>query len=172
VAPTPRPGKQASSRGRNALARGVTPFHGLLGDASRGGRALGTCGRGRAQRGVPHVGGMRKELSQHPPYGPRGGRPSVGSRERGRRRKWRRNCARARSNAYGQTKLVASSIIQRAAARSPVPALKPAIVRAAWSLDPRRAACMDDVIWRAVMCAHSIGAYRRKTATACAGRAA
>ncbi|KAH8698802.1 hypothetical protein BGW36DRAFT_448844 [Talaromyces proteolyticus] len=67
----------------------------------------------------------------------------------------------ARSNAYGQTKLITSAILQEAASRNPYLAAKVAVIRPALIIGSLKDGVpnIDDFIWRVVMGCYSIGAF-------------
>ncbi|KAK1953599.1 hypothetical protein LY78DRAFT_686954 [Colletotrichum sublineola] len=73
--------------------------------------------------------------------------------------------ALAQSNAYGQTKLITSSIIQRATASDPYLAAKFAVVRPALIIGSSVDGVpnLDDFVWRVVMGCHAISAFSKES---------
>lgn len=71
----------------------------------------------------------------------------------------------ARSNAYGQTKMITSTIIQRAAARNPCLAAKVAVIRPALIIGSSMDGVpnIDDFIWRVVMGCCAIRAFPQES---------
>jgi amino acid adenylation domain-containing protein/thioester reductase-like protein len=71
----------------------------------------------------------------------------------------------ARSNAYGQTKIITSTIIQRAAARNPYLAAKVAVIHPALIIGSSMDGVpnIDDFIWRIVMGCYTIRAFPQES---------
>jgi amino acid adenylation domain-containing protein/thioester reductase-like protein len=71
----------------------------------------------------------------------------------------------ARSNAYGQTKMITSTIIQRAAARNPCLAAKVAVIRPALVIGSSMDGVpnIDDFIWRVVLGCYAIRAFPQES---------